>query len=269
MIKNIQIFWIFFIIPERLSINIEVMTMAKPVKNRKKAPHYYAGLQGRLTLLKKQASQLFKNSRPYLAPKYWVIYAAAFGLGFYLWGPTHGMISLKKWKPFQPEQSDGITTIQTLQRELEQLKKEIHLQKIQEQAKAIEFSPESFSRPAFGEIIQRFDWISENNTWKLHAGIDIGTAPGSNIMAGAEGVVKEISGSSGTGLAVTLEHGAGWESVYGNLAEIKVKKGEQVIKGTIIGTSGRRSCDSQKPGFHFGIIHNQQPVNPEKIILGL
>jgi murein DD-endopeptidase MepM/ murein hydrolase activator NlpD len=88
-------------------------------------------------------------------------------------------------------------------------------------------------------------------------------------MASAEGVVKEISGSSEGGLTVTLEHGAGWESVYGNLEKITVKKGEQVIKGTIIGTSGNRSCDSKKPGFHFGIIHNRQPVNPEKIIKGL
>lgn len=239
--------------------------MAKADKAEKKGPY----LQARFTFIKKQVLQLLKNSRPYLAPKYWIIYAVAFGLGFYLWGPTHGYLIFKKWKLFQPDQLDRTATIQTLQRELEQLKKEINLQKLREQKKTNEFNPGSFSRPAFGEIIQGFDWINENNTWKLHAGIDIGTASGSNIMASAEGVVKDITGSSGDGLKVVLEHGAGWESVYGNLKEVMVKKGDQVIKGTIIGISGTGSCNSKKPGFHFGIIHNRQPVNPEKIIKGL
>lgn len=260
---------IFFFIQERLSINIEVITMAKTDKARKRRPNHLVGFQSKLAFIKKQMAQLFKNSRPYLAPKYWIIYVSAFGLGFYLWGPAHGLMNLKKWQPFQPDQSERIATIQTLQREIEQLKKEIHLQKVQEPEKTIEFSPESFSRPAFGEIIQKFDWINENNTWKLHAGIDMETDPGSSITASAEGVVKEISESVGEGLTVTLEHGAGWESVYGNLEEVTVKKGEQVLKGTIIGTSGTHSCNSQKSGFHFGIIHNRQPVNPEKIIKGL
>jgi murein DD-endopeptidase MepM/ murein hydrolase activator NlpD len=243
--------------------------MGKAIKNGKKSLKIPAGLQSKLAIIKKQILQVIKNGRPYLAPKYWIIYAAAFGLGFYLWGPANGLAKLKEWRPFQRDQANRIATIQTLQQEIEQLKKEIKLQKIQEREKVIDFTPDSFSRPAFGEIIHGFDWINVKNTWKLHAGIDIETTPGSNIMASAEGVVQEISGSPEEGLTVILEHGSGWESVYGNLQEVTVKKGDQVIKGTIIGTSGTDSCNLKKPGFHFGITHNRQPVDPKKIIKGL
>lgn len=243
--------------------------MGKAIKNSKKSPKLPIGLQSKLTSIKKQILQVIKNGRPYLAPKYWIIYAAAFGLGFYLWGPANGLVKLKVWRPFQTDQADRIATIQTLQREIEQLKNEIKLQKIQGLEKAIDFNPDSFSRPAFGEIIHGYDWINVNNTWKLHNGIDIETAPGSNIMASAEGVVRDISGSSEGSLTVILAHGSGWESIYGNLEEVTVKKGDQILKGTIIGTSGSESCNSKKPGFHFGITHNRQPVDPKKIIKGL
>ena len=92
---------------------------------------------------------------------------------------------------------------------------------------------------------------------------------GSNVMAGAEGVVKEIISTSEEGLTVVLEHGDGWESVYGNLEEVTVKQGDRIIKGMIIGNSGATSCNSMTPGVHFGINHNQKPVNPGNIIKGL
>lgn len=229
--------------------------MVKATKGRKEK-----FLQSKLLWFKRQLLILFKNSLPYLKPRYWVVYIVSFGLGFYLWGPTHGMDQLRKWRLFQLEQSSRITTIETLQREIEQLKKEINMQKLKVQETVLGFDPVNFSRPAFGEIIQGFEWVNLNNTWRLHTGIDIETAQGSNIMASAEGVVKEVAEVSRGGLTVILEHGDGWESVYGNLDGVAVNKGDQIIKGTIIGTSGARSCNKEKPGFHFEITHNQQQI---------
>ncbi len=235
--------------------------MVKTDKGKKKGPDFIALFQRKLMNIK-------NSSSPYLVPKYWIIYAAAFGLGFYLWGPTHGLVEIKKIKLFQPDKTSRIAMIETLQQEIEQLKKEINIQKLREQEKFAEFSPDNFSRPAFGDIIQGFEWVNINNTWRLHAGIDIRTATGSSIMASAEGTVIEVSEVPGEGLKVTLEHGNGWESIYANLSEVTVKKGDKIIKGTILGLSGIKCCNSEKPGFHFGIFHNRQPVNPEKIIEG-
>lgn len=249
--------------------NVEVGKMAKGVNLRKKRLTLLIFCQRKVIFLKKKLQILLSNCRPYLAPKYWIIYAAAFGLGFYLWGPAHGFVMIKKWKPFEANQEVKMTTIETLQHEIEQLKKEIDMQKLQEQENIVNFTPDNFSRPAFGEIIQGFEWVNVNNTWRLHSGIDIETVPGSSIMASAEGVVKDVFELLGEGFTVKLEHGNDWESVYANLDQVNVKKGERIIKGTIIGTSGAKCCNSEKPGFHFGIIHNRQPIDPKKIIMGL
>lgn len=243
--------------------------MGKGINSRKNSPNLLVACQRKLLFLKKQLRILLKSGRPYLAPRYWMIYMVAFGLGFYLWGPAHGLMRLKNWKPFATDKPGQTITIETLQREIELLKREIDIQKIQEQESLVKFNPDSFSRPAFGEIVQGFEWINANNTWRLHAGIDIGMPQGSSIMASAEGVVKEINEVPGEGLSLILDHGNGWESVCANLDEVTVKKGERIIKGMIIGTSGGKSCNSEIPGFHFGINHNRQPVNPEKIIKGL
>lgn len=242
--------------------------MGKIVNSRKKSSNKLTLFQRKIISLKKRIGTLMNNCRPYLAAKYWVIYVAAFGLGFYLWGPNQGFTKIKNWRPFENIRS-GLITIDTLQREIELLKKEIRTQKPETQESIIQFNPESFSRPALGEIIQGFEWININNTWKLHSGIDIGMPEGGNIMASAEGTVKEVSEVPGEGLTVILEHGNSWESIYANLNEVNLKKGDRIIKGMIIGTGGGNCCNSERPGFHFGINHNSQPINPDKIIEGL
>lgn len=236
---------------------------------RKKGSEIPGVFQRLITFLKKQSRILLRSGRPYLKPKYWVIYAAAFSLGFYLWGPADGLTKVKNWGISQAGKSREAPSIETLQRELELLKQMIKTEKLREEMSISKFSPDSFSRPALGEIIQGYEWTKTNEAWRLHPGIDIGLPLGSSIMASAEGVVKEISSTPDEGLVVVLEHGNGWESVYGNLAEVTVKEGDRIIKGMIIGTSGATSCNSMTPGFHFGINHNQKPVNPENIIEGL
>ncbi len=236
---------------------------------RKKNTNLIGIIQQHFILLKKQLQSLLKSTRPYLATRYWMIYVAAFGLGFYLWGPAHGLTKVKNWEIFRTAQTDQTMTLETLQREIELLKKEISKNKIREEESAVKFSPNRFSRPAIGEIVQGFEWHKAGDTWRLHSGIDIETLQGSSIMASAEGVVQEITSAPGEGLTVILEHGNDWESIYGNLDEVVVKKGDRIIKGMIIGISGTKSCNQTNPGFHFGINHDQKPVNPENIIKGL
>lgn len=246
-----------------------MVKLGKIVNSQKKGSNSITWFQQKIIFLKKYLLIFTKNCRPYLAAKYWIVYGAAFGLGFYLWGPAQGFTKLKNWRPFDNNKPGPTMTIDALQREIELLKKEIRAPKTETQKSTIQFNPESFSLPALGEIIKGFEWINTSNTWRLHNGIDLGLPEGENVMASAEGVVKEVTETLGEGLTVTLEHGNGWESVYANLDKVNLKKGEWVIKGTIIGTCKENCCNSGKPGFHFGINHNLQPVNPEKIIAGL
>lgn len=217
--------------------------------------------------LGKTANTLYQNARPFLALKYWPIYGVAFCLGLYLWGPSHGYQHVKEWQNRFVTKKSQVQSRETLQLQLEQLKRQLHA--AQNPQKDPAFDPATLSRPALGQIVQGFDWIESGNSWRLHTGVDIGLPSGSNIIAAAAGTVENIQQSEGGTYSVTVNHGDGWKSVYSNLPAILVKEGQTIIKGVIIGTSGTQGCEPSIPSFHFGIYHNEQAVDPQKLVQGM
>ncbi len=227
--------------------------------------NFLVAAQKRLIMAKKAGHALVKTGRPYLAPKYWAIYLLAFALGFYLWGPARGIERVRAWKPAFPERSEK-PTVETLQQEIDRLKRELKLQAQKEPGTP--FNPSSFSRPALGRVIQAYEWTMVDNSWRLHSGVDIGVPAGSNVMAAAEGTVSAVA-KTGVGYSVTVSHGNDWESIYSNLGTVSAQEGQKVIKGVVLGTSGPAGCKAGEPSFHFGLYHDKQPVDPARIIEGL
>lgn len=220
-------------------------------------------------VIKKSSRKLYKSARPFLTPKYWPIYLVAFGIGFYLWGPAHGLLKIQNWSHRKSDRTPNSQSIGTLQQELTRLKKEIELTRKSEPV----FDPTSFSRPALGEVIEGFEWSLSGNSWRLHPGVDLKTPAGGNVIAAAAGAVTAISKTATGCFSVTVNHGSGWESFYSNLATVQVVQGQKVIKGIIIGTSSLTGCNSNNnqkiSGFHFGIYLNREPVDPQNIIAGI
>lgn len=222
----------------------------------KKVPHF-----------RKQLQQIWKNAKPYLAFRYWPIYLVAFFVGFYLWGPLHGIKTIQNWQVWKNPSKDKPPTKETLELELNRLKRE--LKTVRPEPKSPAFNPANFSLPALGLIIKGFEWMETDNAWRMHTGVDIGVEPGTNILAAAAGVVTEIKEISPENYSVMLSHGDGWRTIYTNLAKVSVTVEQQIIKGVIIGVSGNTVCGSPTPGFHFAIYHDLRPVDPQKIIPGL
>ncbi len=111
----------------------------------------------------------------------------------------------------------------------------------------------------FGE---RMDPFSKKTRW--HLGVDIVTPISTPIVATAEGVVeKVINDPDGYGIMVTLKHEEGFQTVYAQLSEAKVKVGDKVKKGQLIALSGN-SGRSTAPHLHYEVIHNGKRVNPAK-----
>lgn len=218
-----------------------------------------------------RGKKIIDHTKPYLAPRYWAVYLLAFGLGFFLWGPSHGLQQtlqkISRWKMKQERQTHQGATVETLRQEINRLKQQLQI----EQSKKVEpvFNARNFSRPALGQVVQRFEWTGFQKSWRLHPGVDISTQPGSYVMAAAAGTVAKIVKTPGGRFSVTIEHGNGWESVYAELSDSQVQEGQKVIKGVIIGTSSSGGTHTKEPGFHFGIFHNQRPVDPQTIIDGL
>jgi murein DD-endopeptidase MepM/ murein hydrolase activator NlpD len=213
-----------------------------------------------------QLAMIGRKATPYLKGKYWLIYLAAFVVGLYLFGPTHGWQKLRRVTLFPgPAQKAAPSTIAALQRELRQLKQD--LRKLTgPSSDGAAFTPEDLIRPAAGDIIQGYQWTLTDHIWRLHPGVDFKMPLGGAVVAAAAGRVIGLE-RSGAGVLIRLSHDNDWESSYADLADARVRMGQAVTRGQIIGVSGMvHCCDPAQPGFHFGLYYKQEAVDPRKYI---
>lgn len=106
----------------------------------------------------------------------------------------------------------------------------------------------------------RIDPIYKIN--KFHAGVDFSAPQGTSIYASGSGkVVKTSKSPRGYGNTITIEHGFGYQTFYAHIKDIKVKRGETIKRGQIIGTVGNTG-KSTAPHLHYEVRKNGRTVNP-------
>lgn len=93
-------------------------------------------------------------------------------------------------------------------------------------------------------------------------GINIATEIGSKVRAVFNGEVSRVFGISGGNTAVIIRHGK-YLSVYSNLREVVVKKGDKVATKQEIGTVYFDKDDGDKSILKFQIWYERQKLNPE------
>lgn len=96
-------------------------------------------------------------------------------------------------------------------------------------------------------------------------GINIATEIGSKVRAVFNGEVSRVFGISGGNTAVIIRHGK-YLSVYSNLREVVVKKGDKVSTKQVVGTVYFDEDDGDKSILKFQIWHESQKLNPENWI---
>lgn len=105
-----------------------------------------------------------------------------------------------------------------------------------------------------------------SKTRTFHAGLDISTRRGSRIVAPAAGVVTFVGSEGGYGKMLAINHGNGLVTRYGHLYRFKVKAGQKVKRGQIIGLVGN-SGRSTGPHLHYEVLLAGVPTNPRYYIL--
>ncbi len=97
---------------------------------------------------------------------------------------------------------------------------------------------------------------------KMHTGIDFTAPIGTSIQATGDGRIERIENKvSGYGRSVLINHGYGYKTLYAHMQTIKVRVGEKVKKGEILGTIGNSGL-STGPHCHYEVWFNGKPVNP-------
>lgn len=106
----------------------------------------------------------------------------------------------------------------------------------------------------------RNDPVSDGK--KMHKGLDLSTAVGTEVLATADGeVIEVVSTPDGYGNHIVIKHGDMYQTKYAQLSEFKVKGGDLVKKGDVIGLSGN-SGQSTGPHLHYEVYKNGEDVNP-------
>ncbi len=94
-----------------------------------------------------------------------------------------------------------------------------------------------------------------------HTGIDIAVPSGTNIKAARGGTVAEISRGGPYGLATLVAHGGGMTTFYAHQSSVRVKEGDRVEAGDVIGEVGSTGW-STGPHLHFEIHMDGDAYDP-------
>jgi len=98
---------------------------------------------------------------------------------------------------------------------------------------------------------------------RMHTGIDITSNEGSPIYATGNGVVEYASWKGEYGNCVVIDHGFGYESLYGHCKELLVRQGQKVVRGQKIALVGMTGAATGNH-VHYEVLIKGKYDNPAK-----
>lgn len=96
----------------------------------------------------------------------------------------------------------------------------------------------------------------------IHKGYFYQTLWPKEVVAVASGRVRHSGQVPGHGYVVIIDHGSRYYTTYANLGETRVRVGEEIKSGSLLGLTGHDHLQ-MGPGIYFEIRHFSQPQNPE------
>lgn len=96
---------------------------------------------------------------------------------------------------------------------------------------------------------------------RMHWGIDFSAPTGTPIYATADGEIQFTGRKGGYGNCVVIKHGFGYETLYGHMNQIAVRRKQKVKRFEIIGYVGNTGL-SRAPHVHYEVIKDHKKINP-------
>lgn len=118
------------------------------------------------------------------------------------------------------------------------------------------------TNPGDGQFIWPTQGVISQRPVSYHMAVDIANPELPAIMAADSGKVVLVEyGKYGYGHHVIIDHGNGYQSLYGHMSEIYVQPGQAVAKGSVIGKMGSTGHSSGSH-LHFEIRKGGVLLNP-------
>ena len=121
--------------------------------------------------------------------------------------------------------------------------------------------------PLKGKINSNFGYRKDpfKSRSGFHSGLDIDANYGHHVVATANGVVTKASWHTNYGKTVIVKHKDNYETLYGHLSKLKVKEGQEVKVGDVIGKAGSTGR-STGTHLHYEVIKDGKRVNPKNFL---
>ena len=100
-------------------------------------------------------------------------------------------------------------------------------------------------------------------TPRFHSGMDFSAKVGTEIYATGNGVVTFAAWKQGYGNCLIIDHGYGYQTLYGHMSKFKKRVGQKVTRGEVIGEVGNTG-KSTGPHLHYEVIVRGKYDNPSK-----
>lgn len=122
-------------------------------------------------------------------------------------------------------------------------------------------SADYFSMPFSGKITSPYGWRDK----RMHKGIDINLNKGNPVACAFDGMVRIARREGAYGNVVIVRHYNGLETTYAHLSKIKVKPGQIIRAGEVLGLGGSTGR-STGAHLHFEMRFKGVAINPEYFI---
>ncbi len=114
------------------------------------------------------------------------------------------------------------------------------------------------------KMVSGFGWRVDPiyKTSKMHTGLDFSADIGTDVYATGDGFVEALENSSwGYGMCIVINHGYGYKTRYAHLSSFKVRQGQKIKRGELIGLVGNTG-KSTGPHLHYEVEMNGNKINP-------
>ena len=117
----------------------------------------------------------------------------------------------------------------------------------------------------FGYSMETLSYNQTTRDWRTHNGVDIAAEAGTEVVAAADGEVYTTYEDPTLGYTVVIRHIGGYTTCYASLGEdLRVKAGDQVVLGQVIGTVAATALveTTLGPHVHFSVSYQDIPIDP-------
>lgn len=133
---------------------------------------------------------------------------------------------------------------------------------------------QGMTKPLSGKILIAYSditpvYFKTLDQYKINQGLYISGELGAEVKVVADGVVEKIEVGANKGYVLTVYHGNGFKSSYGQLKEdMNVKEGDMIYKGDIIGYVEKPTnfYALEGPHLYFEVLENGKPIDPTPIL---